>query len=262
MTIRLTCIIATDSELHCHLSCFCSRHQWCSALSGSCSGNSSGDLCTTLTPLPAGAGKVAKQVKALRQWRRWRWSSCASPWPSAIRAACTWCWRVSPPGPLPPGEPHHPSPPIQTSWPWWHSVSSHLPCKGCTAWLYAFSLAMKQALLLLVTVRQHQLEYASLTKSHMYKLLLNGCSEEIQRIHCCFCNFPGELPFQPLSAYSAAGFAWLVTKKSFPKEVRQRCPCSISNGTLPRLTASVSNSNAAYMHDCLEPLALDHGFWT
>ena len=30
---------------------------------------------------------------------RWRWSSCASPWPSATRAACTWCWRACPPRP-------------------------------------------------------------------------------------------------------------------------------------------------------------------
>ncbi|KAL0023466.1 hypothetical protein WJX79_007540 [Trebouxia sp. C0005] len=29
----------------------------------------------------------------------------------------------------------------------------------------------------------------------------------------------GDLPFQPLPAYSAAGFAWQVTKKSYPREV-------------------------------------------
>ena len=47
----------------------------------------------------AGAGKVATEVEARRQWRRWGWSSCASPWPPATRAACTWCWRACPPRP-------------------------------------------------------------------------------------------------------------------------------------------------------------------
>jgi len=42
-TIRLTRITAIDSVLHCHLSCFCSRHEWCSAPSGSSGGNSGGD---------------------------------------------------------------------------------------------------------------------------------------------------------------------------------------------------------------------------
>ena len=47
----------------------------------------------------AGAGKVAMEMKARRQWRKWRWSSYASPWLLATRAACTWCWRASPPRP-------------------------------------------------------------------------------------------------------------------------------------------------------------------
>ncbi len=63
---------------------------------------------------------------------------------------------------------------------------------------------------------------------------------------CCLCDPSGDLPFQPLPAYSAAGFAWQVTEKSYPREVRQTCRHSISNATLPKLTASDSNSNAAY----------------
>ena len=43
----------------------------------------------------------------------------------------------------------------------------------------------------------------------------------------------GDLPYQPLPAYSAAGFAWQVTEKSYPREVShpfpsRPCPASSS----------------------------------
>ena len=34
----------------------------------------------------------------------------------------------------------------------------------------------------------------------------------------------GDLPFQPLPAYSAAGFAWQVTEKAYPREVSGAAP--------------------------------------
>ena len=70
------------------------------------------------------------------------------------------------------------------------------------------------------------------------------------------CESSGDLAFQPLPVYSAAGFAWQVTEKSYPREVRQTYPDSIPDSFLPELTAgAIISQHMPFRH---EPVASEH----